>query len=315
MSKWYERWITDPIGDVASDTADQIGMGTDMLVEGAGDVYNDISGNTAADAARSAAKMQSDLGHRGLGIIDREYQLGRKDTEMMRRLQSAAQKKLLLRGGQMVAPKEDFDMSAYSMPGEFDASQYDIPDEFSFTMDDYEKSPYAQFLQDEAMDEIQSSRSVRGLLGSGGTLKSMQDRAAKIASGDFADQFERSKYTHAAQMRQALDERQFGYDQHTDETNKVIGERNFGFNEYQDRVGRDEKRYADRFNQLALLSGAGQFNPATMANIGQQYGANAANQLAQIGQAQAGGELGAAQARQAGTSNLLNLGMMGALLW
>jgi len=70
-------------------------------------------------------------------------------------------------------------------------------------------------------------------------------------------------------------------------------------------LDRQDQLKSQRFNQLASITGGGQTAATNLGQFGAQSSGNVANLLAQQGQAQAGGVLGAQQARAAGAQNIL----------
>jgi len=88
--------------------------------------------------------------------------------------------------------------------------------------------PSMQYQQEQAMNQIQGSAAAQGALGSGATLKAMQDRGQQIAQQGYGDAF-----------------------------NRMMQDKSFAYGQYRDRANQTRQRLMDRANQLQGVSNMG----------------------------------------------------------
>ncbi len=249
------------------------------------DVYETVSGEAAADAARDAAQIQADATKYAADIGQTQYEQTRQD--MMPWLE-AGTRGLGTLEGRLGSGYYDTD------PYGFDTSQYEKPGEFSFSMDEFRDDPYYKFLQDEARRGVVRGASATGTLGTGGTLGALSDRAMQTAAGYYGQEHARQKGDYLTNAARLTDQRDFGK------------------NVYDTGYYGGTSENINRYNRDAALSGVGQVQGQNLGNLGQANAAQQGNWATQAANAQAAGVTGAANAQQQGFWNMMNLGLGGA---
>jgi hypothetical protein len=126
--------------------------------------------------------------------------------------------------------------------------------------------PGFQFRMAEGQKALERSASARGMLNSGGAMKSLSRYSQGLAS-----------------------------------------------NEYQNAWNRNQTDNTNRFDRLANLAGVGQQAANNLGAMGGQYANNMSDLYGAVGNAQAAGAMGAANAVSGGFSTLGNLAMMGGM--
>jgi len=193
------------------------------------------------------------------------------------------------KAGAMMTGIQNLGKDQYRMdPASFDASKYERPD-FSFTANDFQSSPYYEFLQKEGATNINRGRAAVGGLGTGGTLMALQQRGQDIAGREFGNQFNRALAGYNTNLGRSM------------------GDRAFDYSDFLGEYGREKGEKTDRYNRLANMAGMGQTTASGLGTLGGQYGSQYGAGLSNIGAALAGGQVGAANAQAQGTQNLLNL--------
>jgi len=220
--------------------------------EGLGDMWNDVTGKTAARAAERAAGKQLDASERANAQLKEIYEQNR--TDMMSWLESGKANLGIL--NQMM------------QAGQFN------PDTFSFTGQDLENNPGYQFRINQATKGLDRRGAALGNLRSGGNDVELMQMLQGMAGDEYQNAFGREYTT-------------------------------FGAN----RAGK-----MDLFNMLSMLSGQGQTQSQAVGNLGSNFGANSGNLITGGANAQAAGMVGAANARTAGTQNILNMLLQGGAL-
>jgi hypothetical protein len=130
--------------------------------------------------------------------------------------------------------------------------------------------PGYQFRMQQGQKAIERSASARGTLNTGGTMKAVA---------------------------------RYGQDYASNEYDKVYGR---ALGEYQQAYNIFGNNQSNRWNRLASLSGMGQTAATNLGTWGGQYGANVGNLYTQQGNVLAAGQVGAANAWNAGTGNATN---------
>jgi hypothetical protein len=246
-----------------------------------GNAWDDYTGVTSEEKALEAAEIQAQAGRDAMAQEKAIYEQNRADN--MPWMQS----------GQRALGEMDQGMGSgrFSMgPEEFDSSQYQMPGEFSFTMDDFQDTPYYQFLQDEGAKNVNRSAAAGGRLGGGDVLNALQNRGQMTAMNEFGNQFNRAMGTHQQQLGQAQQDRNFGYQDFLGSYNRRAGEK------------------ANDYNRLAGQSGTGQMQAQYLGGLGEGYGARTSDMMTQIANAQASGLIGGANARMSGLEELASHG-------
>ena len=148
------------------------------------------------------------------------------------------------------------------------------------TLQDARNSPGYQFELGQGINAIQRSAAARGGLGSGSTLKALQSFGTGLADSTYGDVFNRSLATYGA-----------------------------GLQGYQAKLAGQSQAY----NQLAGIAGTGQTAAQNINATGTQVSQNVGNLMTQIGNAQAAGTVGSANAITGGINSATN-GLMSSLL-
>ena len=172
---------------------------------------------------------------------------------------------------------------------------------------DYQKSPGYKMIMDESMDAIQSSAAVKGILGSGGTLKKMQDRAGGLASQDYGNQWnrwmaegDRSRGDYEADRGFGRgiyeDDRNFGRGNYETDRAYDSGNRQFDYSAWMDEQNRRISGSQNEFNQYAGLAGLGQTATGQITSAMPTFSGNIADTMMGYGDAEAQGHLGQADA-------------------
>lgn len=253
-------------------------------------LWNDVTGKTAATEAAKAQKAAADEATR----VQKE--MFDKNIELNEPWRNAGLTALSqLQGG--------IDSGAFNVrdeafgerqPGAF-VDDTKMPEDFYYDKFRMEDDPGYQFRRKEALQGIEHSAATRGGLFSGSTLKSLSDRAGLMASEEAANSYGRysdgrnfAYGVHGGKVDQANMDRGFKYGQHQDS----MGQYNINranFNE-----GMTGKRMAmnDRFSRLATLAGFGESGTARMGSAAGMYGQQAGDNAMDRGNAQASGIVG-----------------------
>jgi len=224
----------DPLGDI-KDTI--------------GDVYNDLSGKTAARAARNAAKTQAEAIQYGIDVQDRQFNQSRAD--MMPWLESG-RANLATLGERM--GRGDFDMPDMDLEGPA----------FNFNM---QMDPGYQFRIAEAEKALGRMAAARGNRLSGGSLAELSDRIGDMASNEYSNAFGRQY----GMWQDAYGRRQNAYTRQA--ANKA------------DQFGRLSGMAGMGQQQASSLASLGQGYASNMGNMYNQMGAAQAGGI--MGQANA----------------------------
>jgi|SRR6185369_3954413 len=145
---------------------------------------------------------------------------------------------------------------------------------FSFNPSDLENTPGYQFTLQQALKAMNNQNSAQGLGLSGAQEKGLMQYATGLANQTYGDQYNRALQQFTA---------------------------NYGL-------------ASDQANRLAALAGLGQNAAAGVGNAGIQTGSNIGNLMAGAANAQAAGQIGSANAINAGLGSLSNSGMLYAML-
>jgi hypothetical protein len=133
-----------------------------------------------------------------------------------------------------------------------------------------QNDPGWQFRLDEGRKAIERSAAAKGTLLSGGTLKDLTRWGQDYASNEYDKVY-----------------------------NRALGE-------YQQAYGIYQNNQGNQFNRLQGVAGLGQNAAAMTGNAGSGYAQNASNTITGIGNANAAGQVGAANAWSQGISNIGN---------
>lgn len=160
--------------------------------------------------------------------------------------------------------------------GTFGPGSVPLPAQFKApTLEDAQNSPGYQFTQQQGNKGILQGASAAGGAVSGGTLKALAGYDANLANSTYGDVFNRNLATY-----------------------------NAGLTDYQAQLAGQ----GQAFNQLSGVAGLGQTATQNIGQVGLTTSSQASNTLSNIGQAQAAGIVGKANADTSaigGTANIL----------
>lgn len=167
-----------------------------------------------------------------------------------------------------------------------------------------EQDPGYQFRLREGMRAIQQSASAAGTLQSGNTLKGLTRFGQDYASQEYGNAYNRA----------------FGENQQQNN----IAQQGFGnaIQVNQGQYGRELENYllnynrrrgevGDQYNRLSNLAGLGQTSVGQLGNLGQNYAAQVGQNIIGAGNAQAAGQIGAANATTGLVNNLSGIANQG----
>ena len=219
------------------------------------------------DAIDDAEQKQMDALSEQNQMFKDMFDQGREDTRITR---EAGDKQIGLM-------EEGLDSGAYTPdPFQFDESQHEMPGEFSFTYEDFENTPYYQFLQESGAKAIDRGAASGGGLGSGATLSALQNRGQAIAGQEFGNQYNRAADTYGTNYNRAAGERQFGYGQSVDDYNRDATQKN------------------QLYNERSNLAGLGQVGLTSQMSANQGYTSNMGSNIMNQGNVGANAAMGRA---------------------
>lgn len=220
----------------------------------------------------------------------------------------------------------------------FSGIQNNVPGGFEFGQDQFEqyKNPGYEFNKEEelrALDRTLASRGkrkagVRGraLMEAGQGLADEEWNAARgRALGDYnsqvgreQDAYGRSVDQYGRNVSREADMYGRGYNQYADQVNQEAELYNRDLRDYASRVGREEstyvrgledyaRNYVDPLNQYAQLAGQGQATTFGLASLRNNYTNNLNQGISNIGNIQAAGVVGTANARSSALSAAGNI--------
>lgn len=172
---------------------------------------------------------------------------------------------------------------------------------------DFQASPDYQFRKEQGMAGIEQGAAGRGSLLSGATLKALNDYNSNLASGEYANWWNRD-----------MQNRQAGLQNFWNANTKDAQDRGMQYAGFADAFNRNQTNKGQYLSTLNTLLGAGQNAATSQGNWDYGAGSTMANIAAQNGQQQAGYQLQQGQitanqmantnnAIQGGLSNLTSL--------
>lgn len=282
------------VGDGAEWVGDKIGEGVDAV----GDIYNDLTGVTAA---REAANAQLQATREGIAAQKEMYQQGRADLQPWRQ---AGERGL----GQL---EKNVMSGAYDvMPTRGQYGSFDSPEraEFlgqRFTQQDFQADPGYQFRLKQGTEALENAAAARGSQLSGNQLKAITDYGQNLASQEYGRAFDRNMQERRFGEGQYLGDRAFNYGNFT-------GDRAFDYGADQDFFRNKTAATQDQYNRLSNLSNVGQASAAGQAAAANQLGQSLMNANQSMGQTAAQGRMAQYQNQANLFGNLASLGMQGA---
>lgn len=241
------------------------------------DAWNGITGQTGADAAKDAGKLQADSSKYAADISQKQYEQTRQDQMPWLEAGKGALGQLQ----QHIAGSGNFNDK---WGGRIEEAYTNGQLTGGLDPNNFEKDPSYQFRKQEGMDGIESSAAAGGGLLSGAALKALNGYNSNLAS---------QEYGNAWQRDQAEKQNLF---------NTLSGNRS---QDYQLFSNEDSRKY----NQYANLAGVGQQTATQLGQFGAQNAQNQGNAAINGANAQANGLIGAAGAKTQGIGNLIGLGL------
>lgn len=145
------------------------------------------------------------------------------------------------------------------------------PERESVSLDAFEASPDYEFRQKEAARSANNYYGAKGVLGSGGAIKAILERASNLAAGEYGDFWDRRNSTWQTKLGQFNIDRNVGNDNFNIDRARSDGV-------YDTDRGYATSRFDTNVNDLFRLSGQGLDAAGTLANVNQNTsGAMAAN--------------------------------------
>jgi len=184
-------------------------------------------------AAREIARKQEE----GLRLGRGEYEDAYKDV-------SSFYNPYMERGE--LASQQYADRDFSYMPGEFEYSQ---------TIGDF-LDPSMNFQMEQAMRPIESSAAAGGSLGSGATLKALQDRGQQVANMNYGQAFDRMNQDKSFTYNQYLNNANMKRQQLADQANQLLNIGDRGYNATQNLAGARDAlgtRSADTYMQAGNI--------------------------------------------------------------
>ena len=240
-----------------------------------GDFLSDLTGRTGANAARDAANTQAKSASDALALQREMYEKNISLNEPWRQAGIGALGDLAtgLKSGEFESPDAEFD---YSMQ--------DPNFDFKFEAD-----PGYQFRQQQQQQAIERSAAAGGGLFSGATLADLASRSGKMASEEYGKAYDRA------------------YGGYRDQVGDAINKRNFAYGNFSDAQARKKQNLQERFSRLSTLAGFGEGSASRTGAAATTFGDRASSSIMDIGNAQAAGRVGAANAQQEGTMGIAKL--------
>ena len=143
---------------------------------------------------------------------------------------------------------------------------------YDFSMGGFYTSPDYLFRQKEASRELNANYGARGVLGSGGAIKAILDRASNLAAGEYGSWFQRQLARQSADRAQfntdaARTDANYAYDTGRSDSN-YNGDRTFNYGKWFDDRNFNVGRFDQQTNDLYKIANTG------LSGIGTIAGAN-----------------------------------------
>lgn len=157
------------------------------------------------------------------------------------------------------------------------------PEKFQFQMTDEARQKIA-----ESTNAVQSSAAAKGLLGSSGALKAIQQNAANIANQNVNDQFS-----------QHMQQQNLGKDVSDTAQNLYTTDRDFSYGKYSDQLNQNVDALNRKYNALSGMTNVGQAAANNLTNLATGRGTSLANEGSNLAEIEANLKMGAANAQSA----------------
>lgn len=221
------------------------------------------AGIYAADASRDAARIQARSGQEA--ITNTRQLADRSRADLQPWVNSGNDARSILES--LLRPGGQLTQS-YGQP-------YSAP---TFNGVDMSQDPGVQYRFQQANKGFETSAAARGRSLGGGAIKSLAELNQNLASQEFGNAYGRQR-------------------------GQFENDRSYGFNADQANRGEYYKNQDNLFSRLFGISGQGQASAAGQAQQGLQTGQSLAELITGIGNANAAGKIGAANAIQTGVQN------------
>lgn len=260
-------------GNIKDDTAGAIYHGNGNLKDGAGDLWNDFSGKTAA---RDAAKTQVAAADKATALQREMYDKNVDLNEPWRQagLGALGQISKGMESGEFNTPEESF---SYDMK----TPEYKDPG-FNF---DFKADPGYAFRQQEQQKAIERSAAAGGGLFSGATLSDLALRSGQMASDEYGNAYNRARSGYES-------DRSFGYGINRDAVGDAMSDRNFAYGNFMDAQSRKRQSMQDRFSRLSTLAGIGEAGTSRVGTAATTFGQQAGDNTLGAGNARAASLVG-----------------------
>ncbi len=209
------------------------GAGSKLLSAGASAIGNYYSDKARAREAREIAKKQEEAGLKGQQILGDSFDYIKNIYDPY-----------MEGGAEAFGQYQDLDMSY--MPEDFEYSQ---------TIGDF-LDPSMDFQIEQSMRPIESSAAAGGSLGSGATLKALQDRGQQVANMNYGQAYDRMNQDKSFAYKNYLNRANMQRQQNQDRGNQLQNLFSQGYNAtqnvagYQDNLG---QRRADITYQMGNI--------------------------------------------------------------
>lgn len=262
-----------------------------------GNFMDNLDGTNAGKGAQEAAAIQTAYGEKAIDKIGEARD--RNVVALDPYVQGGKQDYINLRGMQ---GRGEFNSPDFKYQGgpEFNAPADTYTDP-GFSLKDVMNDPGYKFRLNQGINAVQNSAAARHSLHSGNTLTGINDYAQGFASNEANNAYARYAADRAAGTAHNIDARNFAWD-------TFNNNRNFAYGSQMDTYNSGVNSKQARFNRLSQLAGYGPQATSSLIGINTEYGNNVGNLLTGIGNVQAAGITGNANAKTQGTQNLLNFG-------
>ena len=251
-----------------------------------------LGASKQAKAAKDAAAIQAESAEEAINLQRQMYAQQRADLEPWRMIGYNT-----LPGLQALAyaPQD-----TYTAPAGLDPSAYQFQAPGAFrapTPDEAAQDPGYQFRLSQGTQAITGNAAARGLLQSGATAQALTRYGQDLASQEYGNVYTRQTQEYLNKYNQQMQQNQLAYGRalaaNTDAYQR-------GLQEFQSR----QTNQADRWKQLSQLAGYGQQAAQLGQQASQQNTSALTSLMAQQANAQAAGQLGAANAWSQGLSGV-----------
>lgn len=240
------------------------------------DVFNGITGKTAAKASEKAGNIQADASKYAADLSQKQYEQTRQDQMPWLNAGKASLGKLQ----DYTAQNKQFD----DVWGRrYDTAYQNGQLTGRLSLADFEADPSYQWRKQQGLDTLQAQAAAGGGLMSGATLKALNEYNSNLASQEYQNAYAR-------------------HDNEQNQLASVLG--NGRMQDYNLFNSEDARQY----NQLANLAGVGQQTANSLGTFGANNAATVGNAYTDAAAAQAAGLVGGANAKSNGMTNLLSLG-------